>query len=474
MSRLRTASLAFRVTAIVSVATTLVFLAFGQIVVRSLHHHFAEQDAGELAVVATAVQSALSAHSTSPGDPGTLAARLQGAVTGHHGVYFHVAGADGRAIFQSSELDLTMVAQNQFPADRVAVQFLQEMSFQGKAYRTIVLRMSDAPRDPPATYTVAIAGNMDSHLHYIQRFQDTLWLTTALVCVIALFSAWLAVRQGHAPIRRISARIRSITSSQLHVRLDPRDVPIELADLVDSFNDMLGQIEDGFQRLSNFSADIAHELRTPVTNLSTETQVALSKGRSVEEYREILYSNLEEFERMSKMIGDMLFLAQADNDLSHMEPGTVELAREVRELFEYYEAWAEERGVALELVGRSDSVWGDHLMLRRALGNLLSNAVRYTPRGRAVTVRLSQKGNTVTIAVENPGPAIPDAHLPRLFDRFYRVDPSRQRKDEGSGLGLAIVKSIIDSHHGTVGVETLNGLTRFWFSIPANAPEHLA
>jgi len=466
MSRFRTASLAFRVTAFVSIATTLVFFAFGQLVVRSLHHHFAEQDASELTVVLDSVQKVLSTHPVRDGGYAQLATRLASAVAGHHGVYFYVSDTAGRRIFSSPELDLQRFAQTASPASRISAETLQVLQLKNKTYRATALRIEGTPSDPPVNYVVAVAGNIDAHLHYIERFQETLWLTTVLVWVIALFSAWLAVRQGHAPLRNISARIRGITSSQLHVRLQPRDVPIELIALVDSFNDMLGQLEDGFQRLSNFSADIAHELRTPVTNLTTETQVALSKDRSVEEYREILYSNLEEFERMSKMIADMLFLAQTDNEQPDLTPDSVDLAQETRGLFEYFEAWAEERGVSLQLSGKADPVRGDHLMLRRALGNLLSNAIRYTPRDHAVTVRLSQAQQTVTLAVENPGPPIPNEHLPKLFDRFYRVDPSRQRTGEGAGLGLAIVKSIVEAHHGEVSVRSENSLTCFEIKLP--------
>lgn len=466
MLRFRTASLAFRVTAFVSLATTLVFLAFGQIIVRSLHHHFAEQDASELSVVAESVQRVLSAIPVRDGDTQALTNKLAGAVAGHHGVYFYVSDADGRTIFKSPELDLQAVAEKQSPAERITAQSLQELRIQDSTYQTTVLRMQGAPGEAPSSYIVAVAGNMDAHLRYIEKFQGTLWLATVIVCLIALLSSWLAVRQGHAPIRKISARIRGITSSQLHVRLLPKDVPIELADLVNSFNDMLGQLEDGFQRLSNFSADIAHELRTPVTNLTTETQVALGKDRSVEEYREILYSNLEEFERMSKMIGDMLFLAQTDNDLRHLEPGAVDLAAEIRGLFDYFEAWAEDRGVHLALEGSALSIQGDQLMLRRALGNLLSNAIRHTPPGGTATVKILADGEMTLVAVENPGSEISPEHLPRLFDRFYRADPSRQKTDEGAGLGLAIVKSVIEAHHGDVKVFSRNGVTRFHFTVP--------
>jgi two-component system heavy metal sensor histidine kinase CusS len=248
--------------------------------------------------------------------------------------------------------------------------------------------------------------------------------------------------------------------------LNPTEVPIELEDLITSFNDMLRRIEDGFVQLSNFSADIAHELRTPVTNLTTQTEVALGQARSADEYREVLYSNLEEFGRMSRMISGMLFLAQTENDAASLRVADVNLAESVRALFEYFEAWAEERGVSLDLQGKVGLIRGDEEMLRRAIGNLLSNAIRYSPRGAAVTVTVSQDEWRTTVGVENAGEEIPSEALHRIFDRFYRADPSRQRKGEGSGLGLAIVKSVAEAHGGTVHVASDATMTRFELALP--------
>ncbi|HID48422.1 MAG TPA: GHKL domain-containing protein [Chromatiales bacterium] len=199
--------------------------------------------------------------------------------------------------------------------------------------------------------------------------------------------------------------------------------------------------------------------------MMTQTQVALSRERSIDEYREILYSNIEEFENMAQMINDMLFLAQADNGLSQPNLAAVDLAGEVDTLFEYYEAWAEERDVVLTREGGA-TVSGDRLMLRRALGNLFSNAIRHTPAGEAVRVKLgTTKEGEVCIVVENPGAEISPEHLPRLFDRFYRIDPARQ--ESGTGLGLAIVKSIVNAHGGEVSAESSAGLIRFRILLPA-------
>ena len=228
-------------------------------------------------------------------------------------------------------------------------------------------------------------------------------------------------------------------------------------------------MEDVFTRQSNFSADIAHEIRTPITNLVTQTEIALSQSRSQQELEEVLYSNLEEFSRMSRMVSDMLFLAQADNNQLIPEQRELDLAEEVHKVFEFFEAWAEEKAVALRFDGSPCRVIGDPLMLRRAISNLLSNAIRYTPAGQAVTIALSESAETVRLVVENPGTPIAAEHLPRLFDRFYRVDPSRQRKGEGSGIGLAIVKSIVSAHHGSVAAQSDLRSTRFIVVLPKQA-----
>ena len=245
-------------------------------------------------------------------------------------------------------------------------------------------------------------------------------------------------------------------------------MPPELIDLAIAFNDMLARLEGSFRRLSDFSSDLAHELRTPVSNLMTQTQVALSKTRSADQYREVLYSNLEEYERLARMIADMLFLAKADNGLIVPSSETVDLAAEVRDLFGFYEAFAEEQGVRLQLAG-AGSISGDRLMMRRALSNLLSNALRHTARGGTVSVLIDQhKSGEIQLSVENPGEDIEPQHLPRLFDRFYRVDPSRHKaRSDGAGLGLAITKSIVEAHQGTISVSSSNGLTFFAITFPA-------
>ena len=311
-------------------------------------------------------------------------------------------------------------------------------------------------------FSVVLAIEIDFHLHFLNSFHRYLWWLTAVACLIAIAATWLAVHQGHAPIRRISQQINRVNSEQLHLRLDSTGVPAELAPMATAFNEMIDRLEDGFRRLSNFSGDIAHELRTPITNLTTQTQVALSRARTAQEYREILYSNLEEYERMAKMIGDMLFLAKADNGLIEPERTAVPLVAELRELVDFFEAWSEERQVAIVVTGDEKvTAAADKAMLRRALSNLLSNAIRHTPEGGTIQASVQNNGKAVRIRIANPGPTIPAEHLAHLFERFYRPDASRHRNGEGAGLGLAIVKSIVQAHGGQVTASSDHGMTCF-------------
>lgn len=458
----RPVSLAWRVTWLVGVAMLLVFLVFNWISVRSLDLHFAEMDEEELSVISSSVIKALG-EMTLEQD----VQALQRAVRGHHGVYYFVADSSGRTLYAPEEgPDLGYFVELQDPIRLGAGQRMTVWQEAGKHYRGAVLRVG-ADRQLDEDYTIAVAMDIGVHLGFIRNFKRIQWWTILVVMCLAILVAWIAVRWGHIPIRKANEKIRAITSSRLHVRLDPGEVPIELEETIASFNSMLGRIEDGYAQLANVSADIAHELRTPVTNLTTQTEVAVGQARSAEEYREILYSNLEELGRLSRMINDMLFLAQTENSPENIRVEELDVAETVRGLFEYFDAWVEERGVSLELLGTSARIHADKEMLRRALSNLLSNAIRYTPAGKTVTVQIDQGRDATRIRVENPGQKIDAKDLAHLFSRFYRADPSRQRKGEGAGLGLAIVKTIIDAHGGEVYAESDDTSTRFYMVLPA-------
>jgi two-component system heavy metal sensor histidine kinase CusS len=300
-----------------------------------------------------------------------------------------------------------------------------------------------------------------------------LWTLVVSVLVAASLGVW-ASRLVLERARRITATAGRISAHALNERLPLEDTPEEFMEATVAFNHMLERLEDSFRRLSEFSSDLAHDLRTPINNLLGEAQVALSRPREAAEYRAVLESAVEEYERLSRMIENMLFLARADNAQARVAPQWIDLREALGKILSYYDMLAEERGIRLALEVRSEKggrarAWADELMLNRAVGNLLSNALRHGPRDCTVTVKaLARADGSADVEVANPGAGIAREHLPRIFDRFYRPSSSREGSSAGSGLGLAIVKSIAELHGGRVGVRSEPGLeTAFTLSFPA-------
>ncbi|MEZ5489281.1 MAG: Cu(+)/Ag(+) sensor histidine kinase [Gammaproteobacteria bacterium] len=466
----RPASLVLRVTVLVGIATIGSLLALGIFVQRSIALHFVELETEELRVISESVQSTLNSSTANKG-ASELAIDLEGAVSGHHGVYFLVADDKNSLVYATPGPDLISIANSVDTVESIERNVLHDWTEGGSAYSGAVLKVPVADynlvQGVSQEFTIVVAALMDEHFRFLEGFNKTLWSIITSVSLFAILAAWIAARQAHAPLHALSAKISTISSDKLHLRLEPSKVPIELAELVDSFNKMIVKMEDVFERLSNFSADIAHEFRTPITNIITQTEVSLGKARDVTEYREILYSNLEEYERMAKMVSDMLFLAQTDNGLIKPTFNYLSIRDVIEGIFEYYEAWSEEQDVTLKLSGHCPEIFGDDSMLRRALSNLVSNAIDHTNQGQSVEVSLSSTNNSALITIKNFGKEIKTEQLPKIFDRFYQADPSRQR--QGAGLGLAIVKSIIEIHSGSITVTSDKGMTSFAIELPKNA-----
>ena len=293
-------------------------------------------------------------------------------------------------------------------------------------------------------------------------------LPIALALVVA--GAWWIARRGLKPLFRLRQAVTSVTTRDLSYRLMDNGLPAELREVAASFNRMLERLEDGVSRLFQFSGDLAHEMRTPISNLLGKTQVTLSKARSADEYRSVLESNAEELERLGRLVGDMLFLAQAEHAQAALQREAVDLKQDAARVAEFFEPVAEERQVTVRVDG-AGVIHADRLMIRRAISNLMSNAIRHTPRGRSVTVRITETPDAgATVSVSNSGERISPEHLPRLFERFYRADPGRSRTQGGTGLGLAIVKSIMKLHGGNANAESgPGGITSFHLVFPNRA-----
>jgi two-component system heavy metal sensor histidine kinase CusS len=459
-------SITFRLALYFGGASTAVLLAIGYVVGIFVERHFLQLDHTELHGKMELVRHLLGKVRSSA-DIEALPERMSDAFTGHQSLSVSVTGPDGKSLFATTGAAFPEQLIKGARADVPAGNFdLASWEHGGQVYHGFATSVpTNAPELPRAV--VAVALDFAAHREFMAEFYEILWLAIAAGIFSTGLLGWIAAKRGLDPIREMTNVAQSVTASRLHDRLPADSLPRELVDLAAAFNGMLSRLEESFRRLSEFSSDLAHELRTPIGSLMTQTQVALSRTRSADEYREVLYSNSEEYERLARMIADMLFLAKADNGLIVPRRETVDLAVEVRELFEFYDALAEDQGVRLKLVGNGTAD-GERLMIRRAISNLLSNAINHTERGGCVNVRIGHaESGGIRLAVENPGEGIAAEHLPRLFDRFYRVDPSRQRSTDGAGLGLAITKSIVAAHNGTVHAVSEGGLTRFEILFPA-------
>jgi two-component system heavy metal sensor histidine kinase CusS len=242
-----------------------------------------------------------------------------------------------------------------------------------------------------------------------------------------------------------------IGPKRLHERIPPEGWPRELRPLAVAFDEMLDRLEDSFTRLSQFSADLAHELRTPIANIRGEGEVALTRIRTPDEYREVIESSLGECERLSGIVENLLFLARAEAAEGHIQQALFDGGAAVEKIVAFYEPLAEERRVAVTCAGEGD-IHADPMLFGRAVSNLVENGLRYTAPGGTIVVSIALRPERAEISVKDTGCGIAAEHLPRVFDRFYRVDSSRS--SQGSGLGLALVKSIMDLHGGSAVVES--------------------
>lgn len=301
---------------------------------------------------------------------------------------------------------------------------------------------------------------LSERAHILSAFSANLGLAWLAGVLLAFVLGWEVVRRGLLPLRRLSLQAAAIHPQQLGLRLDADQQPQELQGLSNALNLMLERLEEGYSRLSRFSEDLAHEMRTPLNNLMGQNQLALNQPRSAEEYENLLVSNQEEYERMARMIDNMLFLARAEKPEAMLQLKPLDLSKLGDRLCEYFEGMAEERQMQMRNLAQGGLI-ADTSLLVRALANLISNALRYGSAGSEVTLRSRVHAQGLDIEVANQGEPIAAQHLPRLFDRFYRCDPSRAQPGDSGGLGLAIVQSIMQMHKGQVLVDSQPHETRF-------------
>lgn len=330
-------------------------------------------------------------------------------------------------------------------------------------WRTLSTTIPAGQERPPVRLTVAVdAARFEGTLH---SFGIALFVLFGIGVALVALLGYRIAKVGLGPLVNLSAAAHQLSPKNLAQRLETQDLPSELSDLASSFNGALDRLERAYTQLEAFNADVAHELRTPMTNLVGQTQVALSRPRTAPELEEVLQSNLEELERVRTIVNDMLFLARADQGETAVNRQVTSVDQEVKRSVEFLEPVLDEAGISVRTVGAAEAPI-EVSLFRRAMINLLENAVEHSARGAEIVVEIGRQASGLKITVANPGPGIPEQHLPRLFDRFYRVEPSRRSAGDHHGLGLSIVKAIAVMHGGGVFAESGDGRVAVGFTIP--------
>jgi len=458
----RSVSLTLRLSALVAVVAFAVFSAVGVYLYRSLAGQLQERDDADLVERADLMRHFLDETSSTAEirrDPHRFldSASLDG------DVLLLMQTSDGTKLATNTES--LSPARHVVPITRPAVlaDVIEAVADRSARLRVLSVSGRVASGEQVRVTLARITADRSALLSaYRWRILGAALLGAAITAILGA----ILIRHALKRVTALAEQARHVSAQNLRVRLDGAAAPNELRILADSFNDVLDRLEASFNNLSQFADDLAHDMRTPLNNLMVQTEVMLSQPRPAEDYQNLLHSNHEEFGRLARMVESMLFLARADHDEVALSLERLDLFQELTRIADYFEGPALDAGVQIA-VSASGTVIADAQLLRRAVSNLVSNALRYTPPGNSVRLNASEEGEWIAVCVTNLGPGIASEHIDRLFDRFYRADPSRSSASGTSGLGLAIVKSIMTLQHGSVTVTSKpGGDTQFCLLFP--------
>ena len=445
-------SIAFQLILLFTLAAALL-LACGLGVVYSIvtHHAFAEDNA----VLADKI-FVLSADLRENG-PNIFGEEVAAHRAGQHTPYWiRILDAQERAIGETPEMD-RLIPKQTFPAAREPSEAIRTR----KDYRSAAKLFSLVSFKEPSKgeiYTVQVAQDRSSDEQVETNFAF-LFIAVLIGGVVA--SALIAIivtRRGLQPLRRMTGSLGRIGPDQLKERIGSAGWPRDLQPLAIAFDQMLKRLDDSFTRLSQFSADLAHELRTPIANMLGEAQVALTRDRSAIEYREIIESTVAECERLSRIVDNLLFVARVDAAREPIARKRFDARAAAEKIADFYQTAADDHHVTITCSG-DGQIYADPDLFERAVGNLIDNALRFTAKHGSINVEVAKHKSDFEVAVHDNGSGISAEHLPHVFDRFYRAESSRT--SDGAGLGLALVKSIVELHGGsaTIGSELGRGTT---------------
>ena len=368
-----------------------------------------------------------------------------------HGVYWvRIIDSRGHTVAETPDMD-TLLPANIFPSAQKpdsGVPRAFDHRTRDKLFSTIAA-VTEAGNQP---VTIQIAQDRSADDRFAKNFAALLAAVLAGGIVASAVIALTVTRHGLRPLAEMARSFRRVGPTRLNERVFPAEWPRELQPLAVAFDDMLDRLQDSFTRLSQFSADLAHELRTPIANILGESQVALTRARTPDEYREVIESNVAECERLSGIIDNLLFLARAEAADGYIQRSVFDGKAAIAKIAAFYEPIAEEQQVTISCEGEGE-VYADPVLFGRAVNNLVENALHHTPAGGSILISIKPGKIQSQISVKDTGCGIAAEHVPHVFDRFYRVDSSRS--SGGSGLGLALVKSIVDLHRGSTNLTSV-------------------
>jgi two-component system heavy metal sensor histidine kinase CusS len=369
---------------------------------------------------------------------------------GQHTPYWiRILDSQGQAIAETPQMDRLIPAQI-FPAAREPVEAIRARKDYRSAGKLFSL-VSFNEHFGGEAFTLQLAQDRSSD-EQVERNFALLFIAVLFGGVVA--SALIAIvvtRRGLRPLREMTESLGRIGPDQLKERIGSVGWPAELQPLAIAFDQMLKRLDDSFTRLSQFSADLAHELRTPIANMLGEAQVALTRDRSAAEYREIIESTVAECERLSRIVDNLLFVARVDAASEPIARKWFDARGAVEKIAAFYQMIADDRNVTINCTG-DGQIYADPDLFERVVGNLLENALRFTPEHGSIRIAVAKHNSNFQVTVSDNGCGIAPEHLPRVFDRFYRAESSRS--SDGAGLGLALVKSIVELHGGSAAIQS--------------------
>lgn len=449
--------IALRLTLGLGLISLVVFAGAGVALQRTLDAELNEADRTELSGKVGVVRHFIDEFAADR-DQQALQHHLDDVLIGHQRLSLRIRRADGSDVYRGAGLPA---------AGAAAVDgFGLVIGGDGTRFETVQALLGNDSPWPGGTISLGLDTRPRDEL--LLRHRNALIGVCALGIVLTAALSSVAIWRGLAPVKRLSDQAGRITAHSLDLRLVDHHNATELDGLVEAFNAVLDRLEAAYRQMEAFSANVAHELRTPLATLISGSQLMLSGQRSPDELKEAIGSNLEELQQMSRLVNDMLFLAHADQGASASGLGCADLGAEVDRTLKYCQPLLDDAGLSSARSGTA-VVECNLALMQRALVNLLVNAVRHTDSGECIVVRIETQGADVRLSVENPGPPIPDHVRARMFDRFFRGDDSRARAGESHGLGLTIVAAIARMHGGTVFADHANNTNRVGLVVPAQA-----